>query len=200
MASRGVSQSNINATKLAGFLVPIPPLPEQRAIAHTLRTIQKAKEARQRELELERERKAALMQYLFTNGTRNEPRKQTEIAEIPQSWQVIKLEKFITDGPQNGIYKPLELYGEGTPIIRIDDFDNDGVFASLQIQRVQLSPDEAIKYRVAEGDILINRVNSLSHLGKCILVPKLQETTVFESNMMRFHVNEAQLGICQHCR
>ena len=65
-----------------------PPLPEQRAIAHVLQTIQEAKSTRQRELALERERKAALMDYLFSHGTKGEPRKQTEIGEIPESWKL----------------------------------------------------------------------------------------------------------------
>ncbi|RKU31515.1 hypothetical protein C6497_01585 [Candidatus Poribacteria bacterium] len=71
--------------------IPLPPLPEQRAIAHILQTIQEAKFTRKREIELERERKAALMDYLFTHGTKGEPHKQTEIGEIPESWQVTKL-------------------------------------------------------------------------------------------------------------
>ena len=43
---------------------------------------------RQRELVLERERKAALMEHLFTHGTRGEATKQSEIGEIPESWAV----------------------------------------------------------------------------------------------------------------
>ncbi len=68
--------------------IPLPPLPEQRAIAHILQTIQEAKAARQREIELERERKAALMDHLFSYGTKDEPRNQTEIGEIPESWTI----------------------------------------------------------------------------------------------------------------
>src|SRR2546427_12393197 len=68
---------------------------EQRAIARALRTVQEAKEARQRELTLERERKAALMEFLFTHGTRGEPRKQTEIGGIPESWQVMQLRETV---------------------------------------------------------------------------------------------------------
>ena len=63
-------------------------LPEQRAIAHILRAVQAAREARQREVSLERERKAALMAHLFTHGTRGEPTKQTPIGEMPVSWEV----------------------------------------------------------------------------------------------------------------
>ena len=86
------------------FRIPLPPLPEQRAIAHVLQTIQEAKVARQRELALERERKAALMDYLFSYGTKGEPRKQTKIGEIPESWDVVELNKVcskIVDCPHS---------------------------------------------------------------------------------------------------
>ncbi len=74
--------------------IPLPPLPEQRAIAHILHTIQEAKFTRQREIALEREHKAALMDYLFSHGTKDEPRKQTEIGEIPESWEVVQLKEI----------------------------------------------------------------------------------------------------------
>ena len=84
----GSTLPNVNATKLKRVPVPLPPLPEQRAIAHVLQTIQEAKFTRQREIALERERKAALMDHLFSHGTKGEPRKQTEIGEIPESWEI----------------------------------------------------------------------------------------------------------------
>lgn len=64
---------------MAFKVIPIllPALEEQRAIARTLKAVQKAKEARQTELALERKRKAALMEYLFTHGTRSEIAKET---------------------------------------------------------------------------------------------------------------------------
>ena len=74
---------------------PLPPLPEQRAITRVLRAVQAAGEARQREAALERERKAALMDYLFTHGTRGEPRKQTPIGEMPESWEVVELGEVV---------------------------------------------------------------------------------------------------------
>lgn len=90
----GRLKGGVNIPILQNLIIPLPPLFEQKAIAQTLRTIQKAKEARQRELELERERKAALMQYLFTYGIRNEATKQTEIGEIPESWLVSRFDSF----------------------------------------------------------------------------------------------------------
>ena len=80
--------TNISQAILSSCPIPLPPLPEQRAIAHVLQTTQEAKSARQREIALERERKAALMDFLFSHGTKGEPRKQTEIGEIPESWKL----------------------------------------------------------------------------------------------------------------
>lgn len=190
---RGTTIKGVARNTILNLMIPIPPLPEQRAIARALRAVQGAREARLRELALEQERKAALMEHLFTHGTRGEATKMTEIGEMPESWRIISLGEIIIDGPQNGIYKPLELYGEGTPIIRINDFNNDGCFVNLEFKRVRLAPEEATKYKVSEKDIIINRVNSLSHLGKCALISKLTDSAVFESNMMRFHVDELKI-------
>ena len=88
------AQAGFNKAELGRIDFPLPPLPEQRAIAHVLQTIQEAKSTRQREFALERERKAALMDYLFSYGTKGEPRKETEIGEIPESWEVVRLEKL----------------------------------------------------------------------------------------------------------
>ena len=85
---------SINKTAISDFQISLPPLPEQRAIAHILQTIQEAKSTRHREIELERERKAALMDQLFTYGTKSEPRKQTEIGEMPQNWQLGTIEEI----------------------------------------------------------------------------------------------------------
>ena len=93
---RTVGIRNLSFEDYKDARIPLPPLPEQRAIAHVLQTIQEAKAARQRELALERERKAALMDYLFSYGTKGEPRKQTEIGEIPESWEVVRLEDVCT--------------------------------------------------------------------------------------------------------
>ena len=92
--SSGSTFKSINKTTINDFRIPLPSLPEQRAIAHVLQTIQEAKSTRQREIALERERKAALMDFLFSHGTKDEPRKETEFGEIPESWEVVQLQEI----------------------------------------------------------------------------------------------------------
>ena len=186
-------RQRLSKTILGNCLIPLPPLPEQKKIAHVLSTVQRAIEAQERIIQTTTELKKALMHKLFTEGTRGEPQKQTEIGPIPESWEVVRLGTLFAREPQNGLYKPKKDYGAGTQILRIDDFSNDGDVVTTARNRVILSVDEIRIYGLEAGDIVINRVNSLSHLGKTALIGSIDEALVFESNMMRFSVNEAMV-------
>ena len=114
----GTTRGKLNQGMMKQVPLALPPLPEQRAIAHILQTIQESKFTRQSEIALERERKAALMDYLFSHGTKEEPRKQTEISEIPESWEVVRLGDIadITYGVQAAVAHLLD-ESIGLPIL-----------------------------------------------------------------------------------
>lgn len=176
---------------LENYLIPQPSLSEQRRIAGALRTIQEAIAAQEGVIAAARELKRSLMARLFTYGPGVEsvPTKETEIGEIPEHWDVVELGEVIEEGPQNGIYKPKNLYGSGTMILRIDDYENEGSIVSRAENSVELSDGEVEKYGLNREDLLVNRVNSLSHIGKTAMVGNLIAPMVFESNMMRFRTN-----------
>ena len=68
-----------------------PELPEQRKIAYVLSTVQNAIEQQDKHISHTTELKKALMQKLFTEGTKGEKQKQTEIGLVPGSWVVENL-------------------------------------------------------------------------------------------------------------
>ena len=89
-------KGGVNASILAGIQLARPPLAEQRAIASVLAKVQARIEAQRRIVAALKELKAATMAKLFREGTRGERLKQTEIGEIPESWEMVRLGDYCT--------------------------------------------------------------------------------------------------------
>ena len=91
MNKRGATIKGITRDCLEQIRLNLPPLPEQKKIAHILSTVQRAIEAQERIIQTTTELKKALMHKLFTEGLRHEPQRLTEIGPIPESWEVCKV-------------------------------------------------------------------------------------------------------------
>ncbi len=96
MNKRGATIKGITRDCLEQIHLNLPPLPEQKKIAHILSTVQRAIAAQERIIQTTTELRKALMHQLFTEGLRHEPQKQTEIGPIPESWEVVPFDKFAT--------------------------------------------------------------------------------------------------------
>jgi type I restriction enzyme S subunit len=118
-----------------------------------------------------------------------------DLPALPAGWLWTSLDALIVSGPQNGLYLPQTEYGDGTPIVRIDDFQEGWARKRQDLRRVTCGSDLQATYSLNRDDLVINRVNSMTHLGKTLLVPDDLGGALFESNMMRMrlsrHVNAA---------
>jgi type I restriction enzyme S subunit len=112
------------------------------------------------------------------------------LPELPEGWVWTNIETLVEGGIQNGIYLPKSDYGSGTPILRIDDFQDGFSRPSSQLNLVRAKAEDIEKYGLGEGDLVINRVNSPSHLGKCLVVTSKNLPAIFESNMMRLRLSQ----------
>ena len=180
--SAGANINNIRAEDLDNLLIPLPPLEEQKHIAAVLDkcTALIAKHKRM----LEKYDTLVKSRFIEMFG---------DPATNPKGWKIIKLADSVITLPQNGMYKPQSDYVNnlsGTPILRIDGFYEGKISDWGSLKRLTCSNDDIKKYHLNEGDIVINRVNSIEYLGKCAHIQGLKETTVYESNMMRMHFDD----------
>jgi type I restriction enzyme, S subunit len=124
LASRGVSQANINATKLKDFTIPIPPKPEQEKIATVLWKVQRAIEVEDKLIATARELKQSALRQLFTRGLRSEPQKETEIGPVPEGWSVRRLADVANLERGRFMHRPRNeprFYGGSTPFVQTGD-------------------------------------------------------------------------------
>ena len=179
--------SNLSLGQIGSLRIPLPPLDEQRRIAVILDQADALRRKRREALvRLGRLERAIFIQMFGVPE------------ENPRGLPLVSFGSLIAEGPTNGLYKPANDYGDGTPILRIGDFYDGKIVQLGQLRRLRATDKEVSAYKLREGDIVINRVNSREYLGKSALVPSLSEDTVFESNMMRIGLNK-ELIDCAYC-
>ena len=120
------------------------------------------------------------------------------LPELPAGWCWASLDQVVVVGPQNGLYVPKSSYGRGTSIVRVDDYQDQFSRAASELLRVSIDEGRAEAYGLAVGDLLVNRVNSPTHLGKSLVAEARHVPAVFESNIMRMRISGGLLPTFVH--
>ncbi len=125
-----VKGNTLNKQKLEALPLLLPPLPEQRAIAHVLSTVQKSIETTEKIIHASRELKRSLMNHLFTYGpvsvdeAEQVPLKETEIGPVPEHWEIVTLDEAARIERGKFAHRPRNdprFYGGAIPFIQTGD-------------------------------------------------------------------------------
>lgn len=154
----------INGSILKKLLLPLPPLPEQKKIAHILSTVQRANEEQERIIQTTTELKKALMHKLFTEGLRHEPQKQTEIGPVPESWEVVRIKATgtVVTGSTPSTNNPA-FYGGAYNLISPADLDNGKYVRSAHKTLTKAGFEEC--RRVPRDSVLVGCIGNVGKLG-----------------------------------
>lgn len=144
------------------WLIPFPPLQEQKKISAILWKIQQAIEVETDLIRVSRELKAAVMKKLFTEGLNGEPQKETEIGLVPESWEVGILGDLIevVSKGSSPKWQGFQYTDSGVLFVRSQNVGNGTMRWD---EKVFLSPSFNVKEPrsiLKEGDVLLNLVGA----------------------------------------
>ena len=91
LIDQAVKGVTLNKKKLQRLLLPLPPLEEQKRIAGVLRLVDKIAEETKRIINIYEKAKKFALKHLLTRGIGHTRFKQTEIGELPEEWEVVRL-------------------------------------------------------------------------------------------------------------
>jgi type I restriction enzyme S subunit len=196
----GAAQPHINKAIVEQFLIPLPPLPEQRAIAQVLRTVQEAREKTEAVIEATKALKKAMMKHLFTYGPvpLEEAAKvslnETEIGMVPEYWEIELLGNCAT--VQTGIAKGKKLKSNDVvrvPYLRVANVQ-DGYLDLTELKQISIEKSDISKYLLQEGDVLLTEGGDFDKLGRGFIWHGQIPQCVHQNHIFAVRVNKNRLN------
>ncbi len=154
LSRRSSGQTGVEMPALKAYELPLPPLPEQRAIATALSDVDALLGALDRLIAKKRDLKQAAMQQLLTG--------QTRLPGFHGEWEWKTLGEILSRLANGAVYKASN--SSGLPITRIETIAN-GTIDYSRTGTVEVTA-ELESYKMLSGDILFSHINSLDHIGK----------------------------------
>jgi type I restriction enzyme S subunit len=197
-AATGVTRFGISKADVKNVVIPLPSLPEQRAIARYLtrahRQVTRLIRNKRRLIALLNEEKQAIIQQAVTRGldpdVAMKPSGVEWLGEIPANWEVVALRRHCNsycDGPFGSGLKSAHYVPSGIRVVRLQNIGFGDFRAS---DEAFISPDHYEKlgdHDVIEGDILIAGLGDLrSSPGRACVAPKAITPAMVKADCFRF--------------
>ncbi|MET4030126.1 MULTISPECIES: restriction endonuclease subunit S [unclassified Bradyrhizobium] len=179
-ARGAIGQANINSEELKSFLLPLPPLQEQRRI---LALLDQAAEIKRR-TEAARAKARSIIPALFMN-TFGDP------ATNPKGWPVQFLAELADIG--SGLTKGKKLNGMPivpTPYLRVANVQADRLDLS-EIKLINATEDDRKRCRLEVGDLLMTEGGDIDKLGRCAMWRGEVDLCLHQNHVFRVRMGKA---------
>lgn len=183
LTSVGSTRDSINTDILRNFPIPIPPLPEQKAIADFLdckaAQIDTLIEKKQRQIDLLQEQRTALINQAVTKGLNPDvPMKDSGVewlGEVPSHWEVKRLRRYevlVQTGPFGSQLHSSDYVPNGFPVVNPANMVNGIIVPDESKQISSEKRQELSQHILQKGDIVFAR---RGELGRAVLVSEKEE-------------------------
>ena len=175
---KGTTFLELSADELARFKTPIPPLPEQTAIAEFLdretATIDGLIAEQRRLMELLKEKRQAVISHAVTKGLNPhapmKPSGNLWLGDVPDHWEVGKVKHYFStcsggtpNTGQQSLYYSME--GDGFPWVRTTDLNNDFV-ATVPVYITEQAIKDTACAVLPQGTVMVAMYGGDGTVGK----------------------------------
>jgi type I restriction enzyme S subunit len=171
---RGFTVVHIYGAQLRNLVIPLPPAPEQVAIAAFLDRETAKIDALVSDyralIELLQEKRQAVISHAVTKGLDPKvPMKDSGVewlGEVPKHWRVVRL-KFVAT-VQTGVAKGKDNSGKAVmevPYLRVANVQ-DGYLDLSNLATIEIPADDLDRYTLQPGDVLMNEGGDYDKLGR----------------------------------
>ena len=194
--ANGVTRFGLTLEATKALPILLPPLPEQRAIAAVLDSIDHAIEGAEAVIAATQDLRDALLHALLTRGL---PGQHTEFRDvpglgtIPADWDVMRLGDVV---PKFEYGTSVKCTAEpvGVPILRIPNIAS-GDLNLTDLKFANLSHKESASVQLDAGDILLVRTNGNPEIcGRCWVSDGLEGQWGFASYLVRGRADQSRVN------
>ncbi len=198
----GSVYTNVSKSRFSDIEIPIPPLPEQRAIAHILGTLDDKIELNRRMNETLEAMAQALFKSWFVDfdpvRAKAEGRptglpkeiedlfpdgfEESELGEIPRGWRIGKLGE-ITDLQNGYAFKSSDWVDNGVPVIKIGSVKPSIVDTENVTFITESLANTKLDFRLFLGDILVGLTGYVGEVGR---IPPCEIFPILNQRVARF--------------
>jgi type I restriction enzyme S subunit len=194
---RGTTFKAIGKSVIEKFKIPVPSFMEQQKIAFILSKIQQAIQQQDKIIEATKNLKKSLMHKLFTEGTRGEEQKETEIGLIPRSWDIKNLSdvaKLTSGGTPNR--RVSQYFGGTIPWVKSGELEDNTIFDTeekiteegLRNSSAKIFPRGTLliaMYGATVGKTAILGIEAATNQAVCAVFPK---NNILTTEFLRYYI------------
>ena len=183
--NKAVMGVTLNKATLSQISIPLPPIEEQRKIAHNLEKVTYLIEVCNTILEkLDLLVKSRFVE-MFGEPILN-----------PKGWNMATIGDIVTE-VKYGTSKPA-VDGGKYPYLRMNNLTYDGHLDLTDLKRIDIPDNEIEKCIVRKGDVLFNRTNSVELVGKTCVFDE-DEDMIIAGYIIRVRLKPVMLPIVLSC-
>ena len=180
LENNGSSQPNLSASSVANFIIPFPPLDEQKRIAEALSDVDELISSLEKLIEKYKSIKATCLQQMFPQKGETTPKMR--LPGFTGAWEQRKFSEIVET--RRGLtYKPSDICENGVRVLRSSNIDDDSFV--LRDDDVFVKAEAVNIDYTKENDILITAANGSSRLvGKHAIIGQVSPKSTVHGGFM----------------